>query len=121
MKFLAGILKKMGLRYSPKYYQDYIDLCSKHDKLCEQFYEYDNSLRDIVTQDNYGEVYKLAYFLEVKYCSNFDYLIECREKIEASYNRTPFSSDTVDDRRSVDDFFRERISKLRKDFQKVKK
>lgn len=121
LKFLAGILKKMGLRYSPKYYQDYIDLCNRHDKLCEQFYEYDNSLRDIVTKDNYGEVYKLAYFLEVKYCSNFDYLIECRDKIEASYNKTPFSSNMVDDRESVDNFFRERIGKLRKGFQKVKK
>lgn len=118
---MSSILKSIGLRYSPEYYQENINLCNRHDKLCNQFYEYNSSLRNVVTKDNYGEVYKLAYFLEVKYCSNFDYLIECREKIEASYNRTPFSSDTVDDRRSVDDFFRERISKLRKGFQKVKK
>ncbi len=121
LKVLASILKSMGLRYSPEYYQENINLCSKHGELCDQFYEYDNSLRNIVTKDNYGEVYKLAYFLEVKYCSNFDYLIECRGKIEASYNRTPFSSNMVDDRESVDNFFRERIGKLRKGFQKVKK
>lgn len=122
LKFLAGILKSMGLRYSPKYYQDYIDLCNRHDKLCDQFYGYNDSLRDIVTKDNYGEVYKLAYFMEVKYCSNFDHLVECRSEVEAAYNnRIPFSSNTVDDRESVDEFFRERISKLRKGFQKVKK
>ncbi len=122
LKVLASILRGMGLRYSPEYYQENINLCNRHGKLCEQFYGYNDSLRDIVTKDNCGEVYKLAYFLEVKYCSNFDYLIECRSEVEAAYNnRIPFSSNTVDDRESADEFFRERISKLRKGFQKVKK
>ena len=121
LKFLAGILRSMGLRYSPEYYQDYIDLCNRHGDLCNQFHEYDKSLKELVTGDNYKEVCKLASFLEIKYISNFDHLVECRSKVEAAYNRTPFSSDTVDDRESVDDFFRERISKLRKGFQKVKK
>lgn len=119
-KMEALILQKLGFSYSAEYYQDHIDIVNKHVALCDQFFEYDYLLKKVLTDENYQEIYKLTRFMDMKYCSNFDYLIDCKNEVEAFYNGNSFSSNTDDDTKEVDSFMREKISNL-KGYQKVKK
>lgn len=120
IKVEAFILRKLGFSYCPGYYQDHIEILNRHVDLCDQFFEYDCLLKKVLTDENYQEVYKLTHLLDIKYCSNFEHLIECKNKVEAFYNRTSFSSNTDDDTKEVDCFMREKISNL-KGYQKIKK
>lgn len=110
LKNIARVLNRFSYNiYSIEWHNEEIALLQKHLVLNRQFDGYFRRLQDLVSRDNYRDIYKLCIYTSLKYNSNFDYLEDLSKSSNYSYSGFTYIGNKVYDALDFDAFFTKKM------------